>query len=809
LTAVTAVYVLAGKLGLALATINPSASPVWPPTGIALAAALIFGRAVWPAIFAGAFVVNYTTATGMLPSLGIAVGNTAEALVGMLLVSRFARGRHAFERSGDLFRFIALAGFATTAISATVGTLSVAAGTNLGSGQYSSIWLTWWLGNAAGNVVVAPVILLWARPRERSWTPGQWLEILVCAVAVVTVGALVFIRSSYPIEFLTIPLCVWIGARFGAREAATATALLSAVAVWATINGAGPFARQPPNTGLLFTQLFIVVTQIAGLGIGTALAELTAARDDARRLNDELEMRVSERTAELRTSEARLAEAQGVAHIGSWEWDARTGQLAWSDELFRIYGASPGAFAPSYETFTAMVHADDRARVEQIARQAIVDGEPFEFEFRLLRADGVARMALSRGSAVRDGNGHPLRLVGTLQDITDQKQFDTRLRHAQKLEALGLLAGGIAHDFNNLITAIGGYTEMVLSQLDHGDPRHDDLLEVRKAAERAAALTRRLLAFSRTQSLQAKVVDVNAVVAGLESLLRRTIGEHIELTLTLAQRLDPVRVDPDQLEQVVLNIALNARDAMPGGGQLRFTTAVADVDEVWAQRHPPMTAGRYIRLAIGDTGVGMTPEIQARIFEPFFTTKPHGQGTGFGLATVYGIVNQSGGFINVSSSPACGSVFDIYLPAVAAELDLRPGGLNRVASAAGRGETILLVEDDGAVRRLARDVLVHAGYNVIDARDGEEAMERVRTHPSTLQLVITDVVMPGLSGRELAAKLTARFSGLRVLYTSGYTSATTVATGIDAAAPFLPKPFLPADLVAKVRDVLGGAGVTV
>jgi PAS domain S-box-containing protein len=542
------------------------------------------------------------------------------------------------------------------------------------------------------------------------------------------------------------------------------------------------------------------------MGIGTAVAEMRTAHTMLRRLTDDLEARVAMRTAELSVSEARLAEAQEVAHIGSWQWDAFTGQLAWSEEMYRIYGARPGAFQPSHDTFVSMVHADDRSTVEETAKRAIADGQPFEFEFRLLRADGVARLALSRGRAIRNSEGRTLRLVGTVQDVTDQKQLDTRSRQAQKLEALGLLAAGVAHDFNNLITAMGGYTELVLTELGADDRRRDDLLEVRKAAERAAALTRRLLAFSRTQGLQLKAVNVNGIVAGLQHLLRRTIGEHIDLTAVLHGHLPSVRVDPDQLEQVILNIALNGRDAMPDGGELRFETAAVDVDEAWARQQPPMTPGRYVRLRIADTGVGMSPEIQARIFEPFFTTKPEGQGTGFGLATAYGIIKQSGGFISVASAPRQGSVFDIFLPALAIQgHDETERACEGESPVVGGGETVLVVEDDGAVRRLIRDVLREARYHVIDARDGDDAVSRARLHPTTVQLLIADVVMPGLTGQELAIRLQHIFPEIRVLYTSGYSKPTALTTGIDATAPFLPKPFLPADLLAKVREVLSGA----
>jgi PAS domain S-box-containing protein len=784
LVVLAVIYFLAGRLGLVLAVINPSASPVWPPTGIALAAVLILGRRVWPAIFVGAFAVNYSTASAVLPSLGIAVGNTLEAVVGAYLVSRFAGGRAAFDRTQDFFSFVLLAGFVSTAISATLGTTSLALAGAVGWPQYWSVWLTWWLGNASGNIVVAPLIVLWTATPRPGWTARQWIESLLLTASLLAVAAMVFVESSYPVEFLTIPLCVWAGARFGPREASTATAILSVVAVWAALRLVGPFAAQSSNTALLLTQAFIVVAQIAGLGIGAAVAEMRTAHDLLRRLNAHLEDRVAARTA-------------------SWEWDTRTGQVFWSEELYRLCGLDRGALQPSYQMGT-IVHPDDRARVARIVERAIADGEPFEFEFRLLLAAGVTRIGMTRGRAIRDAAGQPLRLVGTIQDVTDQKELDTRLRQAQKLEALGLLAGGIAHDFNNLITAIGGYTELVLTDLDRGDRRRDDLLEVRKAADRAAALTRRLLSFSRTQSLQSETVDVNAVVTSLENLLHRTIGEHIELTLALDPRLDAVRVDPNQLEQVVLNIALNARDAMPDGGELRFTTAMVVVDEAWARHHPPMTTGDYVRLSIADTGTGMSPEVQARIFEPLFTTKPPGEGTGFGLATVYSIVKQSGGFIWVSSAAGGGSVFDIYLPALGTSADALVEAGPKIP-AAGGGETILFVEDDGAVRRLARDVLNYAGYNVIDARDGDEALTLTRAHPTTIDLVVTDVVMPGLTGRELAVQLRIAFPEMRVLYTSGYTQTAAMTAGIDAEAPFLPKPFLPTDLLTKVRDVLKGA----
>ena len=802
-TLLTTAYVIAGKLGLSLAVVNESASAVWPPTGIALASALLFGPRIWPVIFVGAFIVNYTTTGVVSTSLAIASGNTLEALMGAHLTTRFAGGRDAFGRSQGVLAFVLLAGFSATAISATVGVSALALAGDISGAQYGSVWLTWWLGNASGAVVVAPLLVLWSTGPQLRWTAAEWTELAVLAIALALVSWIVFLENALPIEYLTIPLCVWAGARFGSREAATVTCVLSAVAVWTTLRGLGPFGDEPPNTGLLLTQAFMIVAQMAGLGIGAAITELKEAHRRVRDANQDLERRVALRTAELQASEARLAEAQDVAHIGSWEWDTVTRQLWWSDELYRFWHVTREAFEPTYEAFLAAVHADDAPRVRAAIEGSLEDGRALEVEYRIAPQKGVDRIVLSRGRVVSDSTGRIVRMIGTAQDVTEQRQLEMRFRQAQKLEALGLLAGGIAHDFNNLITAIGGYTEIVLEDIAEGDARRADLVEIRKAAERAAGLTRRLLAFSRTQALQPRLVDINGVVAGLETLLRRTIGEHIELTLELDPRVEPVRVDPGQLEQVLLNLALNARDAMPHGGDLRFATAAAHIAESWAREHPPMTAGRYVQVTVSDTGVGMSPETQARIFEPFFTTKPPGKGTGFGLATAYGIVKQSGGFIWVSSELGRGSAFDIYLPIVPQVV--ATAAETRATAVVPRGtETILLVEDDGAVRRLARTVLADSGYTVLDGRDGEEALALAQRHPAAIDLVITDVVMPGLSGRELVSRLGMSRPSIRVLYTSGYTKAATLGTGIDGAAPFLPKPFLPTDLLAKVREVLSG-----
>jgi signal transduction histidine kinase/integral membrane sensor domain MASE1/CheY-like chemotaxis protein len=792
LALLTAIYVAAGNAGLALASVHASVTPVWPPTGIAIAGLLFLGVRAWPMIFVGAFVVNQITSGGWAASLVIAAGNTCEAVLAALLVQRFAHGLDAFSRVGDVFRFVLLAGVCSTTVSATIGVVSLSVFQGMAWRDVLTVWDTWWLGDMTGAIVVAPMLILWLTAPRPRWTRLQWLEIAVIGLASVALAWLIFIRFTFPLAFLCLPICIWTAFRFGSREASAVMGLMSLIAVWGTVHARGPFAGESTNTALLSVQAFTAVTMLVGLVIGAAITE-------RKRLEAGLERHVADRTAELQASESRLAEAQEVARIGSWEWDLATQELWWSTELYRMWQVDPSAYRPTYERFLERIHQEDRAHVESRVLHALETREPFEFDFRLIRCDGQERSVFGKGRVI-DGPGGG-RMVGIGQDITERKQLELQFQQAQKLEAVGLLAGGIAHDFNNLLTAIGGCTEIVLWNLADGDPDRLELMEVRKAVDRAAALTRRLLAFGRQQTLQPQVLDLNALVLGTETLLRRTIGEHIELSLDLDPHLEAIRIDPCQFEQVLLNLALNARDAMPSGGQLEFVTRTADVDENWARRHPPMTSGRYVHLTVTDTGIGMSAETCARIFEPFFTTKPSGHGSGFGLATSYGILKQSGGFIWVTSEEGRGASFDIYLPVVREPLSSltlpRP-----FAQSTNGSETILLVEDDMAVRRLAETVLRKHGYAVLSARDGEEALAIAQRCRQTIDLLITDVVMPGVSGRDLAARLQADHAMLRVLYTSGYMRDAMVTLGVQPSAPFLPKPFLPADLLSKTREVL-------
>jgi len=385
------------------------------------------------------------------------------------------------------------------------------------------------------------------------------------------------------------------------------------------------------------------------------------------------------------------------------------------------------------------------------------------------------------------------------------RKSEEQLRQSQKVEAIGRLAGGIAHDFNNLLTIINGYTELILARMPGEDRLTRDVNEIRKAGMRAASLTRQLLAFSRKQILEPKVLDLNAIVVDTEKMLRRLIGEDIELIISPAADLRRTKADPGQVEQVIMNLAVNSRDAMPQGGKLILETANVDLDDAYASRHVGVRPGAYVRLAMSDTGCGMDAETMAHIFEPFFTTKGPGKGTGLGLSTVYGIVKQSGGNVWAYSEPGHGTTFKIYLPQAEGEVD-RVGRDGRRPGVPKGSETVLLVEDQKELRELVCQMLEMNGYTVVAASDGFEAIEICGKFEGPIQLMLSDVVMPQMGGRELAQRLTALRPDLKVLYMSGYTSDAIVHHGIlDPDTAFLQKPFTPDGLAVKVREVLDAA----
>jgi PAS domain S-box-containing protein len=403
-----------------------------------------------------------------------------------------------------------------------------------------------------------------------------------------------------------------------------------------------------------------------------------------------------------------------------------------------------------------------------------------------------------------DGEGAIQGVIGVALDITERERLTDQLRQSQKMQAVGELAGGVAHDFNNLLMVVKGHSQLLLERMPESSPLRLSVEQVEKAADRAAALTRQLLAFSRKQVLQARVMDMNDSVAGMIRMFSRVIGENIQMAFVPGGKLGRVKADPGQIEQVLLNLVVNARDAMPNGGRLTIETSNVELDRGYSATHTSFEPGLYVMLTVTDTGCGMDAQTQARMFEPFFTTKGPGKGTGLGLATVYGVVKQSGGYIYVYSEPGRGTTFKIYLPQVSADLDVLLPDSEKRRSARGT-ETILFVEDEQSVRELVRDYLVGAGYCMLEAPDGVQALKVAAAHPGLIHMLITDVVMPHLSGPQLATKLSAERTDLKVLFISGYTDDTVFRHGVlEGGVAFLQKPFNLKALSQKIREVLSG-----
>jgi PAS domain S-box-containing protein len=438
----------------------------------------------------------------------------------------------------------------------------------------------------------------------------------------------------------------------------------------------------------------------------------------------------------------------------------------------------------------------------QALTERVFRGDSGTLEFEIIGLKGTRRWLVTHAAPLRNARGEIAALLSVTRDITESRRLEEQFRQSQKMEAIGRLAGGVAHDFNNLLTAINGYSELLLRRAQQDDPLRRYLEDIKKAGERAASLTRQLLAFSRKQVLQLKVIDLNAVVAEMEKLLRRLIGEDIELVTALDPALGLLKADPGQIEQVIMNLVVNARDAMPQGGQLRIETANVALPEGLHHQRFATQPGSYVLLIVRDTGCGMDAETQSHIFEPFFTTKGVGQGTGLGLSMVYGIVKQSGGYIVVESEVDKGATFKIYLPRIAEASAAAEPEAPAEESLAG-SETVLLVEDEEIVRRLVLDILQGSGYHVLEARRGSEAIELCQRHPDPIHLMLTDVVMPQMSGRELANRVAPLRPEMKVIYMSGYTDDAIVHHGVlDANTAFLQKPFTPDALVRKLREAL-------
>jgi PAS domain S-box-containing protein len=687
IAALAAVYFAAGRLGLSLAVVNASTSAVWPPTGIAVAALILFGRQLWPGVAIGAFLVNVTTSSAPIVSVAIAVGNTIEAVIAEILVTRYAHGSHVFDRTRDVFLFAVAAGVVAPIASATIGVSALVASGLAAARDARAVWLTWWLGDALGAVLYAPALmLLWTdrRPRSRR----QIIEGVIVSVALVVVALVVFHGGSrqdggnYPLGFLCIPLALWPAFRLGQRETAVAAVALSVVAVWGTLERFGPYAIDMPNRGLLLAQTFAGVVALTTSSMAALVAErqrlyeqlerrVTIRTDQLKLTNTELHVEIAARErvqGALRSSESRLLEAQALAHVGSWEWDIDSHEIRWSDEVYRIYGVEPGAFDVTYDSFIAMVHREDRVRLEEAVRAALATGGLFEVEHRIVRPDGVERTVAGRGRTVCDNDGRPIRMLGTELDITERKRGEEQRRELADAQSARRQAEAasrmkdeflaiVSHELRTPLNAILGWAHMLAARSldDAGTVKALQIIE--RNALMQARLIDDLLDVSRFATGQAMVQTAPVAIAGIVSTAVEAIepsaaARQIAVDLTVADRDVLVDGDAERLQQVMSNLLSNAVKFTPEGGRVGVDIA---------------SGNATVAITVTDSGRGIDPADLPRVFEPFWqvdtTLTRTDSGLGLGLAIVRSLVEAHGGTVRAESRGlGHGSRFIVELP---------------------------------------------------------------------------------------------------------------------------------------------------
>jgi PAS domain S-box-containing protein len=790
------VYYGAARLGLRYASIGQSISLVWPPTGIALAALTLLGYRYWPGVALGAFLANATTPVPLAAAAGIALGNTLEALVAAYLLRRVTGPRPQLDSLRHVRTFVLVAVPLGALCGAIVGSASLWMTGALPSPALPAAVGAWWTGDLLGALVVAPVFFTWAVPAQVRDDPRRLLEVLLLCVGTFAAAELGLGRffdlaalREVDYHYLLFPFVIWAALRFGARGASRMTLTVSAVAVVHTVQGGGPFVSASAQSTLLQVAGYLLVVAVTGLVVAAAV---------------QWERRQA--TLALAKSEERLRRALNAARMGTWFWSIEDNALTGDDNLRQIYGLGPRDRISTHEELVERVHPDDRAHVADAVRKALQHGGDLDHEFRVLLPDGRVRWISEQGEVRRDEDGRPAYMTGVSTNVTERRNAEEQLRQAHRMESVGRLAGGVAHEANNQMSVVLGSADFILGRTDVPEAVRVDVEFIRKAAERTAAVTAQLLAFSRRQVLKPEILDLNAVLTRWEPVLRRIMGADSGVVLGLAPGLGPVRADPGQLEQVLLNLALNARDAMPRGGRVSIETFQTELTPDYAQGKPgtSIQPGQYVVLAVSDTGHGMDKETLSHIFEPFFTTKGVGKGTGLGLSTVYGIVKQSDGYVWAYSEPGQGTSFKIYLPLkVGAVSQARPDSVPGQSMA---GETVLVVEDETAVRHMMTRVLEDAGYRVLQAAGAAEAIEVVGRTPGKISLLLTDIVMPGKNGRELAERIEELSPGIPVLFTSGYTDGEIERRGLlQPGAAFIQKPLTPSSLAHAVQKTLEAA----
>jgi PAS domain S-box-containing protein len=790
-------FYLGARLGYTLTVPGTNVGSFWPPAGIAIGLLLIWGIRAWPGIAVGAAALllpdllsRYSVGTALVTGLGEVIADTLPPVVGAWAARRALRGADPLARAADLFRLVGWTGPVAQGLAATLGVGAIWAGGMLQGPALTGAWISWFVSNVASVALIVPLCLAWRRP----WPVERPLRhLLVYGVALLS-GGLVFFwidpATAASLRYLGFLVVLWAAFWLGVRGATAAALLLSATAIWATVEGHGAFAVGPVAEQVVLLGFYVATLGLTGQALAVVLAEREAG------------------AARLRDGEARLRAILEATPMPIAMSDA-TRRIEFRNRRFLELFGWTSADVPDVVTWFRRAYPDPAYRAEMAMawEQSSVEarrtgGDVAVPGVRITCKDGAVRDIDLIGTFLGD------RVVLLFVDLTERRraeaqrqELQAQLAQAQRIESIGRLAGGVAHDLNNLLSPVLSFADLLLEEAAPASQQAEDLGQIKRAAERARDLTRQLLALGRKQVLDIRTLDLRTELARFERLLRLALREDVRLVQRIPATLGPVRADPGQLEQVVMNLAVNAQQAMPGGGVVTLELADVQVDEERRPR-PEVAPGAWVRLSVSDTGAGMDQAVLERVFEPFFTTRKMGEGTGLGLSIVHGIVSQHRGHVFATSTPGQGSTFHVFLPRATAGETPSPRPPAPAPARVGSG-TILLAEDEEGVRSVAVRVLERIGYRVLAAPDATRCLALAAAEPGRIDLLLTDVVMPDLDGRRLHERLSELRPGLPVIYMSGYAGEVVTHHGVlEWGGAFIQKPFTAEQLAVTVRRAL-------
>ena len=789
-------YALVAKVVYLTTTLPGHISPVFPSAGIALAAVLILGRPALFGVWLGSFLANtllYSHGMGasfaaiakdlLIPSF-VGIGAMSGAGAGALLVRWLCKGQHPLYSAGNVLILVTVGALGCCMLTSTVGVLTLALAGAVPWPLFGYSWLTWWLGDAAGVIIAAPLILAWHHEptfRHDSW---RTLEAVVLGAVTFLLCYFAFFRNV-PFEYGLMPLLLWAAFRYGMRGASTVAGAIAIFATIGTSRGLSPFVGNTVNESLLLLHSFLGVTIVCALFLAGVLAERRRAEE---------KVKESEARYRLIVENAPIAifrrELEGRYHYVNpgliRQFECKT-----EKEFLDSYGliSQRWAYPETHDQFKTLLLKHGEIYGYEVASRLVSGAMKWFAIYAFLDPSGAFI------------NGFSLDITERKRAEADREKLQGELLQAQKMESVGRLAGGVAHDFNNILQVILGSAALALRDIPPASTWREHLEVIQKSALSSAELTRQLLAFARKQTIQPKVLDLNDTVAGMLKMLRRLIGEDLSLAWMPGADLWLIKMDPGQIDQILANLCVNARDAIAGAGKVTIETVNVTLADTHAASYLDGVPGDYVMLTVSDTGRGMDAATRAHLFEPFFTTKELGKGTGLGLATVFGIVKQNRGMIDVSSEPGKGTIFKIYLPREKAEAATTAENPQRASNRAS--ETVLLVEDEAEILSLGRRILSEQGYTVLAALTPMEALALADKHRGTIDLLVTDVVMPGMNGKALQERLLSGRPQLKCLFISGHTSEVVAHHGVlDESVQFLQKPFTLESLTRRVREML-------